>query len=461
MNDKVEILGSPLGMYSLLRDTFIISVLNKDDGTLNENKLKKMCCDIANMGANALRDFFWIDTQEAYEKISPFWQEGRKKFKFNDQYYNNQRKIAKVCNDYGMRYYICLFDHCGTEKETGKRNPWHSFKDYFYEDDATDMRHQHIDRVLKKMNGSDFGVDVCNEPKPGQGAFLAETFIYLRKVKKFDPRKIILGNDYFLKESRANYGRDYREFRDTVNKALPGDWALKIKTECISPFHNAHLENIKHLYGNKVKPGGQRRVLYSMDGVRKFEADGEKIKTRPNKKYMYKIAKKVLETKTKSREENKILFEVIYGKENDEPLDSIEGVSDAYKKIFGKYPENYKKYDCKGHGEEYRVQVLHGYRGILGREADSRGLKDYGNFLKEGGSFLDFCKKLLESNEFKTKSGNLSPEDLTHRLYRGILNREPDTRGLPHTIEEIKKGRMAGRAAAMLESREFKNKFGQ
>lgn len=465
MSDKVEILGSPLGMYSLLRDTFIISVLNKDDGTLNEGKLKSMCCDIANMGANALRDFFWIDTQEAYEKISPFWQEGRKKFKFNDQYYNNQKKIAKVCNDYGMRYYICLFDHCGTEKETGKRNPWHSFKDYFYEDDAADMRHKHIDRVLDKLNGTDFGVEVCNEPKPGQGAFLAETFIYLLKVKKFDPRKIILGNDYALKEKhKSSYGKDYREFRDTVDKALPGDWALKIKTECISPFHNANMENIEHLYGNKVKPGGQRRVLYSMDGVRKFEADGETIKTRPDKNYMLKIAKKVLETKTKSREEDKILFEVVYGKEDDEPMNSIEGVSDAYKDIFGKYPENYKKYDCEetnGNGEEYRVYVLHGYRGILGREADSGGLKDYMDYLKGGGKILNFCRKLIESPEFRDKSANLPPSDLAHRLYRGILNREPDSGGLPHTIEKIQKDRMAERAAAMLESPEFKNKFGR
>ena len=460
MNDKVEIFGSPLGMYSLLRGDFIISVLN-DDGTLNEGRLNSMCCDIANMGANALRDFFWIDTGEAYEKISPFWQEGRKKFRFNDQYYDNQEKIARVCNDYGMRYYICLFDHCGTEKETGKRNPWHFFNDYFYEDDAADMRHKHIDRVLDKLNGTDFGVEVCNEPKIGQGAFLAETLIYLVKTKKFDPKRIILGNDYFLKEKNAAYGRDYREFREKVDKALPGDWALKVKTECISPFHNAHMENIKHLYGNKVKPGGQRRILYSMDGVRKFEADGQTIRTRPDKKYMHKIAKKVLETKTKAREEDKILFEVVYGKEGDEPMDSIEGVSEAYKEIFGKYPENYKKYQCEGggNGKEYRVYVLHGYRAILGREADSRGLQDYMEYLEGGGNILDFCRKLIDSPEFRDKSANLPPSDLAHRLYRGILNREPDPGGLPHTIEMIQQGRIAERAAAMLESPEFKNKF--
>ena len=228
MKEKIQILGSPLGMYSLLRDDYIISVL-RDDGSLDERKLNVLIGKIANMGANGLRDFFWIDTREAYEKISPFRHEGGQTFTFHGNYFDNQGTIARVCNHYGMRYYLTLFDHCGTKRGVGDWSPWRFFSDFFYGEDAKAHRHKYIDRVFEALAGADAGVEVCNEPKTGQGQFLADTFIYLIR-KGFDPRKIILGNDYHLKEKNAAYGRDYREFRDKVAVDLDDSkWQKAIK----------------------------------------------------------------------------------------------------------------------------------------------------------------------------------------------------------------------------------------
>lgn len=475
MNDKMEILGSPLGMYSLLRGDYIISVL-KDDGSLDEERLGSMAAAIANMGANALRDFYWIDTQEAYEKIAPFWNEGGRNFRFNDQFFNNHRRIAQILNQYNLRFYFCVFDHCGTKisrrANVGEFNPWRFFDNFFYGTDAADLRHQYIDRVVNAFAGLDVGVELCNEPASGHGLFLADTFIYLFK-KGFDPTKIIMGIDYHLKESVSAYGKDYRDFREKVAEELGKKWKQDLKSVCISPVHNADEKGIDGLWHGEATAGGTRRVLYSMDGVG-IPPSG----ARPDKAMMIKLARKVLQKKTKAREEGKVLFEILYGKQSTDPPDSIKGVSEVYKETWGQYPENWGKFkdvqplpppSTEPSTEpsiqpvvtpsSYRVFVTHGYRGILGREPDEGGLQGYVRFLEGGGKVLDFCRKLANSDEFKKKSANLPPEELAQRLYRKILERDADERGLSHTAEEIRGGRIAERAAAMIESQEFKKKF--
>jgi hypothetical protein len=460
MTDKVEILGSPLGMYALPKETYINTVM-RDDGSLDEVKLNEMVACIANMGANALRDFYWMDTQEGYEKLSPLWHEGNLSFRFNDRFFIHQKKIAETCNRYNLRYYFCLFEHCGTKKEVGQWNPWRFFSDFFYGSDAANYRHQFIDRMIDALAGFDAGVELCNEPDSGKGEFLADTFIYLAR-KGFDAEKIILGIDYHLKEKSREYGQDYRDMRNKIVTELGKDWEQGLKSTCISPVHNATLEQIEELWGPEVGPGGTRRILYSMDGVRK--------PGRPDRNMMHRIAAKVLKTKTEAREKGKVLFEVVYGKQNTDPLDSIEGVSEAYKEIWGQYPENYGKFKDVGPipptpppppgTPSYKTHVTHGYRGLLGREPDPTGLRDYVAFLEGGGAVLEFCRKLLNSDEFRNNSANLPLQDLAARLYRGILGREPDMGGLKDTMGDIRNGRTAERAAAMIESEEFKTRFG-
>jgi|GEM_PF-1814537 len=472
MNDKVQILGSPLGMYSLLRDDFIISIL-RDDGSLDGDKLNKLVAAVANMGATGLRDFFWIDTEEAYNKISPFWERSNGSFEFNGRYFEHQKKIAELCNRYGVRYYLSIFDHCGTKRrkneETGvwQWNPWRFFSDFFYGNDAADMRHQFIDKILTAFAGKNAGIEICNEPKGGAGDFLADTFVYLVD-RGFTPENIIIGVDYHLKEKGGDVGEDYRKLRNAAVNQLNPEWDQWLKSRCISPVHNASAEGIDDLWGGKAGPGGTRRILYSQDGV---------MSPRPDKVTMFRVAKKVLEKKTEARENGKVLFEVVYGKTENDPLDSIAGVAEAHNEIFGVFPTNFGQYPVPlplpdGFGEgpidkpDPRTDSLntifvdHGYRGILGRESDPAGRDGYIKFLDKGGKLVDFCRKLVNSDEFNIRWQDKSPADLGTRLYKGILGRDPDSEGLKHTVEAIEKGQVASRAAAMLDSHEFKTRFG-
>lgn len=466
MKDQTEILGSPLGMYSLLRGDYIISVLN-DDGTLNLDKLGTLVANIANMGANGLRDFFWIDNEDAYAKISPFWREQNGSVRWNDAYFQNQQAIARCCNLANMRYYLSIFDHCGTKKDVGQFNPWRSFENFFYGNDAKDLRHEFIDKILDAFQGYDTGIELCNEPDKGSGDFLGDTFVYLFR-KGFSPEKMILGIDYHLKETVRAYSEDYRTMREKIVVELgSSDWRPWIKSRCISPFHNANMDAISDLFGPFPPAGGTRRILYSMDGVRKYSLNGETRKKRPNKEYMKQLAVKVLQAKSVARTKGKVLFEVVYGKDKNEALDSIEGVSEAYRSIFSEYPENKGNFPTPINIEGGGIQpkpfnekvVEQAYLGILGRPSDEMGEKGYVEFLNNGGSILDLCKKLIDSDEFRQHRAMLSPKELSTGLFLGILNREPDPQGLKHTKTMVERGDIAERAAAMLESEEFKNKF--
>jgi hypothetical protein len=491
MSDKIQIFGSPLGMYSMLRGNYIISIL-RDDGTLDLGKLNKMLAAIANMGANALRDFFWIDTEDAYNKISPLWKKTDGSFEFNGHYFENQRKIAEMCNRYNMRYYLSLFDHCGTKQRSDvwKANPWRHHGDFFYGNDAMELRHTFIDRIIEAFDGLDAGVEVCNEPREKSGEFLADTFVYLIQ-KGFDRRKIILGIDYHLKEKDGEVGKDYRTLREIVIEKLGDEnWAQLLKSECISPVHNTTVDQIDALWGPEVGPGGTRRIKYSMDGVQK---------PRPDKEMMFRITRKVLDMKREAREKGRVHFEVVYGKTDQDPLDSLEGVSEAYNVIFGEYPSNWKQFsqplplhddegrddddgnmdvgnggtvaDDSGTGGDdiaviepiparsNRIIVEHAYSGILGREGDAGGVEAYAQFLDGGGSILEMCRNLYGSDEFKNKWGDKPARKKAKLLYEGILVRRPDRGGLKHSVEMIENGRAAERAAAMLESMEFKNRF--
>lgn len=109
--------------------------------------------------------------------------------------------------------------------------------------------------------------------------------------------------------------------------------------------------------------------------------------------------------------------------------------------------------------QDYRLHVTHAYRGILGREPDRGGLEGYVNFLENGGTVRTFCRKLTDSVEFENNRQNLDAEELAEELYLKILERPPDSKGFAHTIAEIQNARLAKRAAAMINSQEFYNRF--
>ena len=106
-----------------------------------------------------------------------------------------------------------------------------------------------------------------------------------------------------------------------------------------------------------------------------------------------------------------------------------------------------------------RIKVRHGYLGILGREPDEGGWQAHTDYLQGGATSEQFCAILFGSEEFAVRRGGLSPELLADELYRGILEREADPGGREYTASEIRAGRGAARAAAMLDSEEFAERF--
>jgi hypothetical protein len=109
---------------------------------------------------------------------------------------------------------------------------------------------------------------------------------------------------------------------------------------------------------------------------------------------------------------------------------------------------------------DYKVHVNAGYQAILGRGVDPDGLNTYVQFLETGGgTLLQFCQKLADSDEFKNNRKNLPARELAEGLYREILKRPADPDGLEGTIDAINQGQIAQRAAGMLDSQEFFNRF--
>jgi hypothetical protein len=111
--------------------------------------------------------------------------------------------------------------------------------------------------------------------------------------------------------------------------------------------------------------------------------------------------------------------------------------------------------------QNYKVHVRHGYRAILGHDVDvdPEDLNANVKSLEAGGTLLQFCQGLANSDEFKNNRQHLPAKDLAEGLYQEILKRPADLGGLEGTMNAIKEGRIAQRAADMLNSQEFFDRF--
>jgi hypothetical protein len=110
-------------------------------------------------------------------------------------------------------------------------------------------------------------------------------------------------------------------------------------------------------------------------------------------------------------------------------------------------------------GDEAETKVSHLYVGVLGRPADPSGLSGHAAWLRGGGSMVELCRGFFASGEFASTRAHLTPEKLGRSLYKGILGREADPGGLAETTRMIRNGTRAERAAAMIESPEFRERF--
>ena len=114
---------------------------------------------------------------------------------------------------------------------------------------------------------------------------------------------------------------------------------------------------------------------------------------------------------------------------------------------------------CAVCGEKSKVVqfVERMYTECLKRSAESGGLtywsKELCNHTKTGKSLLD---AFFLSEEIRKK--NLSNEEYVRRIYKAMLNRDPDSGGLNYWVGELNKGKQATAViAGFVDSKEFTN----
>lgn len=326
--------SSPLGMYSLLRSPRIISVL-KDNGDLDTDNLNTIITNISSFGGNGLRDFFWIDSQNAFDIISPFKGNKSSDPEFNQKFFDIYAEIAQACKAKNLRFCYDLFDNCGTKNDPANFNPWFKagFSDYFYGAESKAWRTQYIDKVLTAFKGLDnVELGVCNEPNvynyDNCSTFLADTYVQLINggVAK---ENISIGADVVNVVKNNDFYNNY--VSQVVTELGDPSWETYMKSNSITPCHNTTQDYLTNTIwgGQDPKPGGGRRIMYSEDGVKTSGEVGQD-RTRPNIEEMQELATFILSKKSTAAQEGRVNFEVVYGKDTANPIDSIIGVINAW-----------------------------------------------------------------------------------------------------------------------------------
>lgn len=348
--DKCLIFSSPLGGYTLPwaeNGKEYVNVYLNPDGTLNEKRVHEIAHEISWNGGNAAREFpFW-----PHKNLTIITYGGRGSAWFEDEYFSNWRRIVEIYKVYNVRICFEFFDFCGTRMPFGKWNPWNiplgieggqtlNTGNFFWGQESEWLRDKYIKRMIKNLDDLDVYYGVCNEPRLPKVPveFLIDVFCELIE-NGVQPEMIILPIEYNLKEQDPNYTIYYKRFREGIIKRLKNEkWAQWIKNRCISPVHGASLQAVKKILGPNPPKGGTRNIQWSQDGIKN---------PRPTKNMVKEIMLYIWSTKISSTKNGQHHGEVVKGKQKGDPPDSVLGISMAYKEIFGKWPENYRKHKFK------------------------------------------------------------------------------------------------------------------
>lgn len=335
--DKINIICSPLGGYSMLPETeYQISYMNSD-GSVKWQKLNRVLQEIANAGANMWREFPpWILNQLQYETLAPF-KFVNNEMVLNPRYFTNLRKIARLAKgQYSLTLIYDLFNASETRiRPVKNHSPWKKFPGYFYNAPARHLA-KYIDAVLSAHQGLGVWYQLCNEPSFEYPEFMA--FAYSHLIEKgIPPERILLGYDMRLKHIGGIHEAGYRKFRGMVVAKLGKQYEIKIKTLSWSPFHGTSHESLIKYWGNETSSGGQRREIFSLDGRR--------LPNRPGESESYTLFKRIFKIKSRKVKLGKIGCEVIYGKEAGiNPMAQLRGLIRAYEECLYHTPVNKGKY---------------------------------------------------------------------------------------------------------------------
>jgi len=360
MPDKIKLICSPLGGYSLLsRDKWHISYMNPD-GSLDMPRLEEILRRIANAGANAIREFpWWIQNEGEMAVLSGFTVDkslpAHNDMIMNPNYFNNQRTIAETAKKYNLEYIFCLYNNSETvPNKDGVFSPWSQWngdKEFFYKNEAGPYRKQWIEKILETFTGMEnVSYDLVNEGSHKYPVEIAQ--MYLGMLSYGVPvNRLSIGINYGEKKINTDLIGSYKKFSDRII-FLRGEQFyidnVKRPSGSWSPFHAIDDKRLAVFWTDGLEPGqgvpkgGHRPTKYSTDGTR---IDG----LRPNLMQTYDMAKRVMSTKSRAVDKGIVAIEVLFGKEMNivDPTAAMTGLTLAYQEHTGEFPENYGKFPAE------------------------------------------------------------------------------------------------------------------
>lgn len=461
----------------------------KEDGTLDRRKYAEYMQLFANQGANSTREIPFLVTDKNYGAgprqrnfLPAVWRDNKYDWdQPNPIYYDNLKEMIKSANRHNMSFQISIFDRCHSFKMPN--SPWrlnHQGIHGYY--DWNRYAREYVAKIIDTVKQAELELETENIPcrvlfelenEPLDPVFTTSAVGTLQMLLAagYSKDRIEDGVNYYPGNNKIEYlttngkaelirSHQFETLKKAKKKAglYPGK-DLRDKRRYFTTIHN--FDDTPGLLDDlKVAIRHSRRFSISNDGV-----DGKHSSAR----WKELLVPLLSHSRRRSPNLKRWKFEHIYrgdlqgNSRMNDAIDGVEGISQAYIEVTGMEPENYHRVPHVNYGPDTGVPgntkvVIRGYLGILGRYPDPTGMRDYVKYLDEGGTILGFCERLVRSPEFKKYRSPLTSSDLAGQLYRGILERAPDAAGLEHSIREIVAGRISRRAAAMLDSEEFKNK---
>lgn len=228
---KIEIFGSVLGAMADPGRWSEFSCINPD-GTLNEKKYREYMKTFAKYGASATRELPFLvhdDKTTVTPNYMP-WKFANGKYDLerpNERYYANLRKMAQIANENKLVFYFSMFDNC---HGNWPNSPWklnHQGVNGWYDRSITanNMRIKWIYSVLPALEGTEFGIELANEPY--DTGFYPIAVLVMEKLKDWGVpyKRIIVGFRYMAGDWLPEKNPFYRGAKNALKGA--GYWNKK------------------------------------------------------------------------------------------------------------------------------------------------------------------------------------------------------------------------------------------
>lgn len=304
------------------------------DGILNEPKFREYIRKFANAGADHFSTLPFLcisDDKNDYKFVNnmeymPYMLVNNKYdlHQLNTKYFDNVRRMAKICNEYNTIFIFTLFDRChGTFKASPYYNNVQNIDCWLQKNE---INRTFIFTILEALSGTNFKLEICNEPFSDKfHSFFFWTWDILQK-NGITKSQVIHGADFV-----AN---NYYWKLELVDD-LGSDWRVNSYTTVHQFDYN--VANYLTKFQNVPPETKGRKFFISDDG----------LKQKPNTNEWQNLAYYFLSKNPNAFDMGYILARCNAPYEQ-ESLNfdwfACKGISEAIKLISGSYPVNYGKY---------------------------------------------------------------------------------------------------------------------